>query len=61
MLGMLIASILGWHRVGRILGNSSTGISNLIGYSLTYRGVRKQTNNTREAIKITAATGLRRL
>lgn len=28
----------------------------LIGYSLTYYGIRKQTNSTREAIKITAAT-----
>lgn len=54
ILGMLIASSLGWHRVGRL--SLAIALAFLLGYSLTYRGVRKQTATAKEAIKITAAT-----
>jgi hypothetical protein len=54
ILGMLIASLLGWHRLGRL--PLSICFAFLIGYSLTYRGVRKNVDTAKEAIKITAAT-----
>ena len=54
ILGMFIAAILGWHRVGRL--SLAIALAFLIGYSLTYRGVRKHAATNREAIKITAAT-----
>lgn len=52
--GMLIASLLGWHRIGRLVLAVLLAFS--FGYYLTYRGVRKHTETAREAIKITAAT-----
>jgi hypothetical protein len=52
--GMLIASLLGWHRLGRL--SLALGLAFLCGYSLTYWGVRKHTQTTKEAVKITLAT-----
>jgi hypothetical protein len=54
ILGMLIASTLGWHRIGRL--PLAIALSFVFGYSLTYYGVRKQVKTSKEAIKITAAT-----
>src|SRR5882757_5310157 len=54
ILGMVIAATLGWQRVGRL--SLAITFAFLIGYSLTYRGVRKHTSARREAVKITAAT-----
>lgn len=54
ILGMLIASGLGWHRPGRLV--LAIILAFVFGYSLTYRGVRKQVKTSREAIKITMAT-----
>jgi len=54
ILGMVIASLLGWHRVGRL--SLAIILAFVIGYSLTYRGVRKHVSTSKEAIKITAAT-----
>jgi Domain of unknown function (DUF4396) len=54
ILGMLIASILGWHRIGRL--PLAVALSFVFGYLITYRGVRKQTETSKEAFKITLAT-----
>lgn len=54
ILGMLIAAYLGWHRVGRL--SLAVILAFTIGYSLTYRGVRKHTGSARAAVKVTAAT-----
>ena len=54
ILGMLIASEFGWHRIGRL--SLAIVLAFFFGYLLTYRGVRKQTNSSIEAIKITTAT-----
>jgi hypothetical protein len=54
IIGMLIASGLGWHRIGRF--SLAIILAFLFGYGLTYRGVRKQTASSTEAIKITLAT-----
>jgi len=54
ILGMLIASSFGWHRLGRL--SLAILLAFLIGYSLTYRGVRKEVSTSKEAIKITMAT-----
>ena len=54
IVGMLIAAALGWSRVGRLALAIVLAFS--FGYYLTYRGVRKHTKTTQEAIKITAAT-----
>ena len=54
VLGMLIASSLGWHRLGRL--SLAIILSFFFGYLLTYRGVRKQTLTSKEAIKITLGT-----
>jgi len=54
ILGMLLASYLGWHRIGRL--PLAIGFAFIFGYSLTYYGVRKQVSSAKEAIKITAAT-----
>lgn len=54
IVGMLIASGLGWHRLGRL--SLAIILAFLFGYSLTYRGVRKHTETAAEAIKITVAT-----
>ena len=51
---MLIASSLGWHRAGRL--SLAIILAFLFGYSLTYRGVRKRTATTSEAVRITVAT-----
>ena len=51
---MLIAASLGWHRLGRVL--LAIVLAFLIGYSLTYRSVRHQTQTAREAFKITFVT-----
>lgn len=54
ILGMLIASWFGWHRIGRVA--VAVPLAFLIGYSLTYRGMRKDLSTRSEAIKATAAT-----
>jgi hypothetical protein len=54
IVGMLIASALGWHRIDRL--PLAIVLAFVFGYSLTYRGVRKQVTSPKEAIKITAAT-----
>src|SRR5665213_3434864 len=54
ILGMLIASEFGWHRIGRL--SLAVVLAFFFGYLLTYRGVRKQTSSSIEAIKITTAT-----
>ncbi|MGF7228735.1 MAG: DUF4396 domain-containing protein [Candidatus Saccharibacteria bacterium] len=54
VLGMLIASGLGWHRLGRL--SLAIMLAFLFGYSLTYRGVRKHTATAGEAISVTLAT-----
>lgn len=54
VLGMLIASSLGWHRVGRL--SLATLLAFFFGFLLTYRGVRKQVKSFPEAIRITVAT-----
>lgn len=54
ILGMLLASLFGWHRVGRL--PLAIVLAFVVGYSLTYRGVRKDVATRKEAIKITAAT-----
>lgn len=54
ILGMLISSAFGWHRLGRL--PLAIILAFIFGYSLTYRGVRKQVSSPKEAIKITATT-----
>jgi hypothetical protein len=54
IVGMLIASFLGWHRIGRL--SLAIILAFSFGFYLTYRGVRKNTNTAKEAIKITVAT-----
>ena len=51
---MLIASSFGWHKIVRIV--LAIILAFTFGYSLTYRGVRKQTKTAREAVRITLAT-----
>jgi uncharacterized membrane protein len=51
---MLIASALGWHPIGRV--SLAVILAFLFGYSLTYRGVRKQTKTAGEAVRVTMAT-----
>ena len=52
--GMLIAAALGWSRFGRLA--LAIVLAFGVGYTLTYRGVRKHTATANEAIKITATT-----
>jgi hypothetical protein len=54
ILGMLIAASFGWHRIGRL--STAIILAFFFGYLLTYRGVRKHTATSKEAIKITMAT-----
>lgn len=54
ILGMVIAASLGWHRAGRL--SLAIVLAFGIGYSLTYRGVRKHASGPREAFSITLAT-----
>lgn len=54
ILGMLIASFFGWHRIGRL--PLAIALAFIFGYSLTYRSVRKEVKTSKEAIKITMAT-----
>ena len=54
IVGMLVASWLGWHRVGRV--GTAVPLAFIFGYSFTYRGVRRQTQTAREAIQTTVAT-----
>jgi hypothetical protein len=54
ILGMLIASALGWHRIGRL--SLAIILAFMFGYALTYRGVRQHTTTAKEAFKITMAT-----
>lgn len=54
ILGMLIASFFGWHRVGRL--SLAIVLAFTFGYLFTYYGVRKKVETSKEAIKITAST-----
>lgn len=54
IVGMLIAAALGWSRFGRLA--LAIILAFVLGYYLTYRGVRKHTETAKEAMKITAAT-----
>ena len=54
VLGMLIASFFGWHRIGRL--PLAIALSFIFGYLITYRGVRKQSSSSKDALKITLAT-----
>jgi len=54
IVGMLIASLFGWHRIGRLL--LAITLAFIFGYSLTYRGVRKHTATANEAVRITMTT-----
>ncbi len=54
IVGMLIASFFGWHRIDRL--PLAVALAFIFGYTLTYRGVRRHAKSTTEAIKITAAT-----
>ncbi len=54
IVGMLIASLFGWHRIGRLI--LAIILAFIFGYSLTYRGIRKDVKSKKEAIKITMAT-----
>lgn len=54
VLGMVISSALGWHRIGRL--PLAIILAFIFGYSLTYRGVRRHTSSRKEAIRITIAT-----
>jgi Domain of unknown function (DUF4396) len=54
IVGMLIASSLDWHRLGRV--SIAIVLAFLFGYGLTYRGVRRQVDTPKKAIKITMAT-----
>ena len=54
IVGMLIASSLGWHRFGRL--GLAIVLAFVFGYGLTYRGVRRGTKSAKEAFKITLAT-----
>ena len=54
ILGMLIASLFGWHRIGRL--PLAIALSFIFGYLITYRGVRKEAKTSKDALKITLAT-----
>lgn len=54
VIGMLLASFLGWHRIGRL--SLAVILAFIFGYCLTFRGVRKDTESFSEAAKITLAT-----
>lgn len=54
ILGMLVASWFGWHRIGRVA--VAVPFAFLIGYSLTYRGMRKELSTKGEAVRATMAT-----
>lgn len=54
ILGMFIAASLGWHRAGRL--SLAIVLAFAVGYSLTYRGVRRHAASSREAFRITFAT-----
>ena len=51
---MLIASSLGWHRLGRL--SLAIVLAFAVGFYLTYRGVRKEASTARQAIKVAVAT-----
>lgn len=54
ILGMFIAAYLGWSRLGRV--SLAIVLAFTVGYTLTYRGVRRQVSSPREAFRITLAT-----
>jgi hypothetical protein len=54
IVGMLISSSLGWHRIGRL--PLAIILAFVFGYALTYRSVRQETSSFAEAMRITAAT-----
>lgn len=54
IVGLVIASLLGWDKYGRIA--LAIVLAFTFGYGLTYRGIRRHAKSVKEAIKITAAT-----
>lgn len=54
IIGMLIASLFGWHRFERVV--IAIILAFVFGYGLTFRGIRKQTATAKDAIKATVAT-----
>lgn len=54
ILGMFIAAFFGWHRIGRL--SLAIILAFAFGYALTYRGIRKHTASSKEAMKATMAT-----
>jgi hypothetical protein len=54
IMGMLIASLFGWHKAERI--PLAIILAFTCGYTLTYRSARKNVDTPREALKIALAT-----
>jgi hypothetical protein len=54
ILGMIIASTLLWHRLGRV--TIATILAFFFGYLLTYLGARKRKMGLKEASKLALAT-----
>jgi len=54
ILGMLLASSFGWHKLGRL--SLAIVLAFVFGYGFTYRGIRKQSKSSLGAFKSTLAT-----
>lgn len=54
VLGMVIASLLGWGRFGRV--SLAIVLAFAFGYALTYRSVRRHTKTAKQAMRVTLAT-----
>lgn len=54
VLGMVIASLLGWQQMGRIA--LALVLAFTFGYALTYRSVRRHAKSRKDAVKTTLAT-----
>jgi hypothetical protein len=54
IMGMVVASLLGWDKYARIA--LAIILAFVFGYGLTYRGIRMHTKTAMEAVKMTAAT-----
>ena len=54
IVGMVVAAWFGWYRLERV--SIAVVLAFAFGYSLTYRGVRRQTKTAAEAMRVTTAT-----
>ncbi len=54
VIGMVIASTLGWDKIGRV--TLAIVLAFLFGYALTYLSVRKHISSPKRAMKITLTT-----